>query len=198
MQALYLPSELLANSTCSKGISYCIRTANHAGIGWSTNCNTLLRTGMSTVAGSAKNPPSAQEWFRRFAHRASDAVGSPWAFLAGALVIVVWACFGPAFHYSDTWQLIVNTGTTIITFLMVFLIQHAQNRDSRVIQMKLDELIRAMREARTELIQMETLSDEELENMQSQFREERDRAVRRLERLESARRSRRASQSNGA
>jgi low affinity Fe/Cu permease len=138
-----------------------------------------------------------QDWFRRFAHRASDLVGSPWAFLAGVFVVFLWGVFGPSFRYSDTWQLVINTGTTIITFLMVFLIQHAQNRDAKVIQMKLDELIRALAEARTELIQMETLSDEELDQMQIQFRLERDRAVHHLESLQAAQLKRQASRTNG-
>ena len=115
-------------------------------------------------------------------------MGSPLAFATGLIVVLVWAVSGPYFHYSDTWQLVINTGTTIVTFLMVFLIQHTQNRDSRVIQMKLDELIRALGSARTELIQLETLSDEDLDQMKEQFSRERDRAVRRLKELEDARR----------
>jgi len=133
----------------------------------------------------------AQAWFRRFAQQTADAVGSAWAFLAGVLITLLWAGFGPIFHYSDTWQLVINTGTTIITFLMVFLIQHTQSRDAKVIQMKLDELIRALQSARTELIQMETLSDEELEQMQDQFRIERDRALAQLQEVESTQEKRR-------
>jgi low affinity Fe/Cu permease len=131
-----------------------------------------------------KEVPATDGWFRRFAHQSSEIVGSPWAFILGLFLTVVWAVSGPYFHYSDTWQLTINTGTTIITFLMVFLIQHAQNRDAKVIQMKLDELIRAVRSARTELIQMETLSDEDLEKVKEQFRVERDRAVDKLQNLE--------------
>src|SRR3954467_3969768 len=102
------------------------------------------------------------DWFRRIAHATAEAGGSPWAFLAGVGVIILWAFSGPYFRYSDTWQLIINTGTTIATFLIVFLIQHTQNRDAKVMQLKLDELIRAIASARTELVQMEALSDEEL------------------------------------
>ncbi len=82
--------------------------------------------------------------FRKFAHEASIVVGSPWAFLLAVVAILTWACLGPRFRYSDTWQLVINTGTTIVTFLMVFLIQNTQNRDARAIHLKLDELIRGL------------------------------------------------------
>jgi low affinity Fe/Cu permease len=107
--------------------------------------------------------------FRKFAQRASDAVGSPWAFLLAALTIIVWLVTGPLFHFSDTWQLMVNTGTTIVTFLMVFLIQNAQNRDARAMHLKLDELIRSVSEARDKLIDVEHLSDAELRRLQESF-----------------------------
>ena len=107
--------------------------------------------------------------FRKVAHATACAVGSPYAFATAALVIVVWAVCGPAFHYSDTWQLVINTGTTIVTFLVVFMIQNTQNRDSRAIHLKLDELIRAVEQARNELVDMEDLSDEELRRLQRQF-----------------------------
>jgi low affinity Fe/Cu permease len=93
----------------------------------------------------------------------------PSAFVLACLVIVVWAATGPFFNYSDTWQLAINTGTTIVTFLMCFVIQNTQNRDSQVVQLKLDELIRAVEAARTELVDMEDLSDEELHRLQRQF-----------------------------
>jgi low affinity Fe/Cu permease len=109
------------------------------------------------------------ELFRRLAHHTAATVGRPWAFLLAVLVIVVWAATGPAYHYSNTWQLVINTGTTIVTFLMVFLIQNTQNRDAMVVHLKLDELIRAVKEARTELVDMESLSDEELTRLQQQF-----------------------------
>src|SRR5206468_4946008 len=103
------------------------------------------------------------------AHRTATTAGSPFAFLIAAAIIVVWGVTGPIFHFSDTWQLIINTGTTIITFLMVFLIQNTQNRDSQVVQLKLNELIRAVHSARNDLVDLEELSDEELNRLQEQF-----------------------------
>ena len=100
--------------------------------------------------------------FARFAKAIAGASGRPAAFLLAALVVIAWAASGPIFGYSDTWQLVINTGTTIITFLMVFLIQNTQNRDSIAIQLKLDELINAVKDARNELIDVEDLSDEDL------------------------------------
>jgi low affinity Fe/Cu permease len=108
-------------------------------------------------------------FFRKFAHRTSTGVGSPWAFTLAVLIIIVWALTGPIFHFSDTWQLVINTGTTIITFLMVFLIQNTQNRDAVAIHLKLDELIRALKGARTKLVDLEELSDEELEKLRQEF-----------------------------
>src|SRR6478736_6141832 len=90
--------------------------------------------------------------FRWLAEATSRAVGSPWAFALAALVIIGWACLGPLFHFSDTWQLVINTATTIVTFLVVFLIQNTQNRDNKAIHLKLDELIRAVEAARTRLV----------------------------------------------
>src|SRR6266513_6152939 len=107
--------------------------------------------------------------FRVFAHRSAFMLGSAWAFTGAVFVIVVWLVTGPTFHFSDTWQLIINTATTIITFLMVFLIQNTQNRDAKAMQLKLDELIRAVKNARTELVQMEGLTDEELDELQKEF-----------------------------
>jgi low affinity Fe/Cu permease len=110
-----------------------------------------------------------KELFRRFAQTTSKIVGSPWAFILAVVIIVIWATSGPLFHYSDTWQLVINTGTTIITFLMVFLIQNTQNRDAKAIHLKLDELIRGVKGARTHLVDLENLSDEELDRLQEQF-----------------------------
>jgi low affinity Fe/Cu permease len=110
------------------------------------------------------------EFFRKFAHKTSELVGTPWAFILAVVVIVVWAVSGPIFGFSDTWQLVINTGTTIVTFLMVFLIQNSQNRDSKAIQIKLDELLRAVDTARTSLVDVEDLSDEELQQLQEEFR----------------------------
>ena len=109
------------------------------------------------------------EFFRKFANTTSAIVGSPWAFIAATAIIIVWAMSGPLFGFSDTWQLVINTGTTIITFLMVFLIQNTQNRDAKAIHLKLDELIRSVEGARTELVDLEDLSDDELRRLQKQF-----------------------------
>src|SRR3984893_780549 len=108
--------------------------------------------------------------FRVFARRSSVILGSPWAFAAAILIIAVWATTGPVFHFSDTWQLIINTGTTIVTFLMVFLIQNTQNRDAKAMHLKLDEIIRALKRARNELVDLEELSDEELGRLEGQFK----------------------------
>ena len=97
------------------------------------------------------------------------AVGSPWAFLVAFLSIVAWAATGPRFHYSDTWQLVINTATTIVTFLMVFLIQNTQNRDTKAIHLKLDELLRGVKGARTGLVNLESLTDEKLDELQHEF-----------------------------
>jgi low affinity Fe/Cu permease len=103
-------------------------------------------------------------------------LGSAWAFAAAVLAILVWIVTGPTFHFSDTWQLIINTATTIITFLMVFLIQNTQNRDAKAMHLKLDEVIRALKNARNELVDLEDLSDEELKKLEEQFRRTRKRA----------------------
>jgi low affinity Fe/Cu permease len=95
---------------------------------------------------------------------------SPWAFFISILAVVLWAVSGPSFGYSDTWQLVINSGTSIITFLMVFLIQNSQNRDSRAIQLKLDELIRALKTARNDLLNLEGMSEEQLDMLQAEFR----------------------------
>ena len=131
------------------------------------------------------------ELFRRFARHSADAAGSPWAFLGGAIIIVIWAALGPVFDYSDTWQLIINTGTTIGTFLMVFLIQNTQNRDSRAVHLKLDELIRSVQTARNEMVGLEALSDAELDALQIEFTQIHDRAELKLRTIEEQR-SRRA------
>jgi low affinity Fe/Cu permease len=109
------------------------------------------------------------DFFRHFAHKTSSSVGSPWAFVLALTTILVWAVTGPLFHFSDTWQLVINTGTTIVTFLMVFLIQNTQNRDAVAIHLKLDELIRALKGARNQLVDLEELSDEQLEQLRREF-----------------------------
>jgi low affinity Fe/Cu permease len=108
-------------------------------------------------------------WFSGLASRASQIVGSAWMFIAAILIIVAWAVTGPLFHYSDTWQLIINTGTTIVTFLIVFLIQNTQNRDAKAIHLKLNELIHALSKAHDELIEVEKLSDEELKTLEGYY-----------------------------
>ncbi len=108
--------------------------------------------------------------FRVFARQSSIILGSAWVFTAAILIIVAWALTGPTFHFSDTWQLIINTGTTIVTFLMVFLIQNTQNRDAKAFQLKLDEIIRAVKGARNELVDLENLSDEDLKKLEQQFK----------------------------
>jgi low affinity Fe/Cu permease len=112
---------------------------------------------------------TTNDWFGRFAAWASGWLGSRWAFAAAGLIVVVWATTGPLFHYSDTWQLVINTGTTIVTFLMVFLIQNTQNRDARAINLKLNELIRAIDKAGDQMIDIENLSDLELDELQVKY-----------------------------
>jgi low affinity Fe/Cu permease len=112
---------------------------------------------------------TTNDWFGRFAAWASGWLGSRWAFAAAGLVVVVWATTGPLFHYSDTWQLVINTGTTIVTFLMVFLIQNTQNRDARAINLKLNELIRAIDKAGDQMIDIENLSDLELDELHAKY-----------------------------
>jgi low affinity Fe/Cu permease len=116
--------------------------------------------------------------FRIFARRSSMVLGSAWAFASAILIIVIWGLTGPAFHYSNTWQLIINTGTTIVTFLMVFLIQNTQNRDAKAAHLKLDEVIRALKGARNQLIDLEKLSDEDLTSLERQFERVREKAER--------------------
>lgn len=108
--------------------------------------------------------------FHKFAARISSIIGSPLAFIAAIFVILVWVLSGPSFGFSDTWQLIINTGTTIVTFLIVFLIQNTQNRDAKAIHLKLDELLKSVKGARTSLVDLEDLTDEELEKLQEEFR----------------------------
>jgi low affinity Fe/Cu permease len=112
---------------------------------------------------------NTHDFFRKFARGTASGMGSPWAFVSAVMIILVWAATGPIFHYSDTWQLVINTSTTIVTFLMVFLIQNTQNRDAVQLHLKLDELIRALKGARNKLVDLEELSDEELEALRQEF-----------------------------
>ena len=107
--------------------------------------------------------------FNNFAKHCASIVGSPWAFVLAVVIVMTWVVTGPHFAYSDTWQLVINTGTTIVTFLIVFLIQNTQNRDAKVVHLKLDELIHGVQGARNSLINLENLSDQELEVLQQQF-----------------------------
>lgn len=108
--------------------------------------------------------------FRIAANKVSTWTGNASTFLGAVLIVVVWAFTGPIFHYSDTWQLVINTGTTIVTFLMVFLIQNTQNRDGKAVQLKLDELIRATKGARTTYVGLEDMSDTDLEELEKEFK----------------------------
>jgi low affinity Fe/Cu permease len=127
---------------------------------------------------------SSFKGFQALAMRASSWVGSKWAFAAALLLIIGWVATGPYFHYSDTWQLVVNTATTIVTFLMVFLIQNTQNRDAKAIHLKLDEIIRANRRADNQMIDIEKLSDEELEVLACQYERINAACVRREKRVQ--------------
>ena len=112
---------------------------------------------------------SKSDWFLTISNRCSLLVGSRWAFSTAIAIVLLWAISGPLYHYSDTWQLVINTGTTIVTFLMVFLIQHTQNRDAKAINLKLNEIIFALGRAKNELIEAEKMSDEELEELEAKY-----------------------------
>ena len=116
-------------------------------------------------------PTKSRSWFTGFAKAISRTTGRPAAFTSAIIVVLLWLASGPFFHFSNTWQLIINTGTTIITFLMVFLIQNTQNRDSRAMQIKLDELIRATRGAQNALLDLENLDEEELDAKRRHYAE---------------------------
>lgn len=120
--------------------------------------------------------------FRRMAHFASEKLGSPWAFVIALSLIIIWAVSGPFLHFSTTWQLLINTMTTVLTFLMVFLIQNTQNRDAKAIHLKLDELVRAIDPARNMLIDIEDMEDEELELLQAEFKKFREEKIAEIKR----------------
>lgn len=122
-------------------------------------------------------PKASKDSFHKLSQVISTKLGSPYAFFVAIFVVLIWAITGPFFNFSDTWQLVINTGTTIVTFLMVFAIQNTQNRDSRALQLKLNELIKSSRSARTEFVDIEDLSDTELDIMQAQFKELHDKIV---------------------
>src|SRR3954449_752440 len=120
----------------------------------------------SKARSAEEKPKTIRDRFVAFSKAISAAVGSVWAFMFSVAVVLIWGATGPLFHYSDTWQLVINTSTTIVTFLMVFLIQNTQNRDSHAIHLKLDELIRANARARNALLETEELTDAELDELQ--------------------------------
>src|SRR6476469_1006395 len=115
-----------------------------------------------------------KEAFRVFAEKSAHATGTHWAFLLAVVTVVIWGLTGPYFGYSDTWQLFINTGTTIVTFLMVFLIQNTQNRETRIMALKLDELLRGVEGARTDFVELDHMSDEDLELVRQEFARLRD------------------------
>ena len=115
-----------------------------------------------------------KDWFRKIAQTTSLVVGSPATFFGALLVLAVWALLGPPFAFSDTWQLAINTTTSVVTFLMVFLIQNSQNRDAKAIHLKLDELLRAVEAARTGMVKLEELSDEKLDEFHHEFKDIRE------------------------
>ena len=116
-----------------------------------------------------QKPPTLTDRFNKFARHVSEVAGTAWTSLAAILIIVIWAVTGPLFGFSDTWQLVINTGTTIITFIMVFIIQNTQNRDAKAMHLKVDELIRAMHGARNSLVDLEDMADDELNALAEEF-----------------------------
>ncbi|PJI38520.1 low affinity iron permease family protein [Ferrovibrio sp.] len=123
----------------------------------------------SPTQNQPKPKPGLTLWFNRFASRAAHFTGTPWVFVTAVLSIVLWAATGPLLGFSEVWQLTVNTGTTIITFLMVFLIQNTQNRDAVAMHIKLDELIRATRNAENSLLDLEELTEDELDQFRNTY-----------------------------
>jgi low affinity Fe/Cu permease len=124
---------------------------------------------MDTQSPRSARTPTLSDVFSRFASWSADLLGSAGAFVLSTLLTLLWAASGPFFNYSDTWQLIINTATTVLTFLAVFLIQHTQNREGRALQLKLDELIRSSKDARNRLIDLEHCTDEEIKQLQAEF-----------------------------
>jgi low affinity Fe/Cu permease len=125
-------------------------------------------------------------WFSRFASRTAQFVGHPYVFFSAVAILVIWGITGPYFHYSNTWQLVINTGTSVITFLVVFLIQNTQNRDAKALHLKMDELIRSHNPASDDLIDIEKLSDEELEALEKRYEAIRKQCEARREKVKSA------------
>ena len=134
-----------------------------------TNVNNTSRLEVAKIVADSGRKQTQGDAFGKFAAGASGWLGSKWAFVGAIVIIAIWAVTGPLFHYSDTWQLVINTGTTIITFLMVFIIQNTQNRDARAINLKLDELIHAIGTAKNQMMDIEKLSDEELDQIHERY-----------------------------
>ncbi len=134
--------------------------------------------GRGQVAPDSEHHGSLRQTFRSCSQSIAQATGSPWAAVLAFGVVIAWAILGQTFHYSDAWQLVINTATNVITFLMVFLIQNTQNRDTKAIQLKLDELLRGLEGARTSFVNLESLSDDELDRLQREFERVRGRAQR--------------------
>ncbi len=130
------------------------------------------------IASATMRPTKSRSWFTKFTKWTAHATGRPGAFFLAVALIIVWAMTGPLFGFSDTWQLVINTGTTVVTFLMVFLIQSTQNRDSESVQVKLDEIIRAIGHARNELLDLEELEEADLDQLKQTFLELADQARR--------------------
>jgi low affinity Fe/Cu permease len=128
-----------------------------------------IKATVQVVPEAVDNPLTGPDRFTKFSVHSSRCLGSRWAFIAAIAVIVLWALTGPLFDYSDTWQLVINTGTTIVTFLMVFIIQNTQNRDARAIHLKLNELIHAIDKAKNRMIDVENLADCELEELSKTY-----------------------------
>lgn len=136
---------------------------------WSTKCAHCVRSWVADKGLQAR--------FARIANATARAVGTPWAFIAAASLVIGWAVAGPFFEYSDSWELVINTATTIITFLMVFLIQNTQNRDARALHLKIDELIFAIAKADNAMIDIESLGPDELEHLAQKFHDKRQHVV---------------------
>ena len=149
-------------------------------VGAATTRSDAGQARVTNSGGRSRN--GASQLFSELAYKTSQYAGKPLTFLIAVLVVVIWAATGPLFGYSDTWQLVINTSTTIITFLMVFLIQHTQNRDTLALQLKLAELIIAVRGAENRLATAEDLSEEDLEEMHEKYRKSADETLAHLER----------------
>src|SRR6267154_3968033 len=137
--------------------------------GWPVPTGGPQMSDSTSPSNSSKITNRFHHWFKNFAKWTARMAGHPTAFVVAVAVIIIWALTGPFFGFSDTWQLIINTGTTIVTFLMVFLIQNTQNRDTKAVHLKLDELIRAVGRARNTMVDLEKLSDAELDRLHDHF-----------------------------